>query len=247
MASQGGFTLVLKYLFYMSVVAVVLFLLLVFLHFTTIPIFTFSLGGSGIIPVPVPTAQQTAFAKAPASSDLSCNFTGVTSDSYTISFEVFLNGEFVTTTVPRVLLYRAAEPVVLQSSDTIDSIDTAFPDSNILVYVDPLKNDLYVSVLDSANPPNLIISDPVENIPLRQAFRVAIAVASNFVEIYMNGEFVQSIPIGGNIATSPDISYFFGPPAIAKQSVLVGNINFWNFIMSAKAIRAFSSKPIVIA
>jgi hypothetical protein len=239
----GGFEKVIKYSFYISIAAFLLFILLAFLHFTTIPIFSFT-GVGGIIPIPVPTMQEIAFEKVKAASDLSCNFTHVQPSAYTISFEVVLNGEFLTTTVPRVLLYRSAAPIILKATDDMSAIDNLMKASNIVVYVDPLKNDLYVSVLDSSQVQKRITSKPLENIPLRTPFRIALVVSDTFLEIYMNGEFVQTLPYPTGIMDNPDVSYIFSTPAIVKQTVQVGAINLWSYEMSAKAIRNFSKQPL---
>ena len=222
--------------------AVILFILLTFLHFTTMPIFSFSNTSiTGFIPIPAQSAQQVAFPKAYIPSDISCNFIELASENYTISFESYIAGDFITTTVPRVLLYRSNEPVVLTNTDTMEVLDTLFKDSNIIVYVDPLKNDMYVSIIDASTPSNRITSKPIENVPLRTSFQTIITLSQTFMEIYIDGKFVQTVPFMANIAKSSDDAYFFGPPPIIKESIKVGNINFWNFIMSAKAIRAFAS------
>ena len=232
---------ILKYTFFFSVVLFLVCIFCIALHFMGVPVFSFVAGDTGIIPVPVPVTIQTAFSNAPISSDLSCNFVGVTSTQFTLSFDTFIIGDFVTTNVPRVLLYRSPYPVALSSVDTIDTLPTLFGNSNIVVYIDPLTNDLYVAVLKTDS--TYFISDPIKNVPLRVPFRVTLVVSDNFLEIYLNGELQQMMTFNGEIITSPSSNYFFGPPPIANQSVHIGNIQYLNAVLTSQVVRLNAQKP----
>ena len=235
------FSTIFKYLFFFSVIAFVICLVLVILHMMGVPVFSFVAGDGGIITVQVPTTKQTAFTTAPISSDLSCNFINVLPVQYTLSFDVFIKGDFITANVPRVLLYRAPYPVTLQTSDTFNTFGTLFSNSNIIVYADPLKNDLYVAVLNSNS--KYIVSSPIQNVPLRAPFRITLMVSELFLEIYMNGNLKLMMPYNGRIMLSPNTSYFFGPPPIINGSIQIGNIQYWNTPLASKVIRMFAQEP----
>jgi len=206
-----------------------------------VPIFSFTPGDAGLIQVPVPVTIQSAFTKVPISSDLSCNFVGVTSTQFTLSFDTFIIGDFVTTGVPRVLLYRSPYPVSLTSNDTVGTLPTLFSNSNIVVYIDPLTNDLYVSVLKTDS--TYLTSDPIKNVPLRVPFRVTLVVSDNFLEVYLNGNLQHMMAFNGEIITSPSSNYFFGPPPLANQSVHVGNIQYLNAVLTSQVVRLNAQKP----
>ena len=236
------FSIALKYTFIGSSIRFFICIFCIALHFIGVPIFSFVTGDNGIISVPVPTTIQTAFPTAPIGSDLSCNFVTVPSTGYTISFDAFLQGDFITSTVPRVLLYRSQAPVSLTSTDTMGSLLSLFGNSNILVYMDPLNNDLYVSALKMNS--TYVTTDAIKNVPLRSPFRITIVVSDNFLEVYLNGDLKQMLPYNGRIISSPSSTYFFGPPAIVNQSIKVGNIQLWNSILSSKVVRIFGQKAI---
>lgn len=228
---------ILKYLFIFSTIAFVICLLCVALHYMGVPIFSFVAGDPGIISVPVPTTEQSAFIKAPMTSDLSCNFFPVLPTGYTISFDTYIIGDFITSTVPRVLLYRSPYPISLQPTDTIDSLSSLFGNSNIIVFVDPLTNDLFAGALKSDS--TYILSEPIKNVPLRTPFRITLVVSNNFLEVYLNGQLKQVVAFSGEIISSTPSNYFFGPPPIVNQSIKIGNVHVWNSELSSKVVRTF--------
>ena len=105
-----------------------------------------------------------------------------------------------------------------------------------------VKNDVYVSAVgvDGAGTSHLLNSKPIENVPLREPFRIAIVVASGFIEIYMNGELVQTMNLGYPLKNIDGTtkSYYFATPLPVFNSVQVANISYWNNILSSKTIRA---------
>jgi hypothetical protein len=240
--NPGIISTLFKYTFFASVVLFVLAILAIALHFLGVPVFSVMPGDSGIISIPVPNSKQTAFTKSPITSDLSCNFVSVKPLQYTISFDAFLKGDFITTTVPRVILYRSPYPISLQRTDTIDVLPTLFRDSNIIVYVDPLKNDLYVAALkmDSTH----MTSGPIKNVPLRVPFRITIVVSANFLEVYLNGNLKETLSFNGSIITSPSTTHFFGPPPIINESIQIGNIQLWDSELSSKLINMYGNEKI---
>lgn len=242
MEQPGMVVTAFKYIFFLSVFACLIFLVLVILQMMGVPVFSVSPGDSGIISLPVPSTQQSAFTTVPITSDLSCNFGVVPSTQYTISFDVLVGADFVTTEVPRVILYRAPYPIGLASDSTLADLGELFNSSNIIVYIDPLTNDLFVGAIKTNY--EYVISNPVKNVPLRDPFRITLVVSDNFLEIYMGGELVQMMPYGGGIISSPNTSYFFGPPPVVNQSIKVANIQYWNTELSSKVVRMFGQKPI---
>jgi hypothetical protein len=241
-ASIGILGKMFKYSFYLSMVALLLFLLLAVLHVVGVPTFSFGVGDSGLFSVPTPQTQQIAFAKSPATPDLSCNFIDVYPMKYTISMDIYIAGEFLTTTAPRILLYRSNLRVTLPPTATEADLTTLFPTSNLLVYIDPLKNDLYISVLDEARVRHK--SPPILNVPLREPFRLTVVLSDGFAEVYLAGELVTMMPLTKKPIASPPESYFFGPPSLVNQSIKVANIQYWNFELSSKAIRTLGATPV---
>jgi len=234
--------IILKYTFGISVIAFIICMMSIALHFMGIPIFSFVAGDPGIIPIPAPTSEQMAFTTFPITSDLSCNFFPVASTQYTIAFDVYIMADFITSTVPKVILYRSAYPISIQNTDTMDSLSSLFGNSNIIVYLDPLTNDLYAAALKTDS--TYITSQPIKNVPLRTPFRITVVVSDNFLELYLNGDLKQVLPFNGGVIASPTSTYFFGPPPIVNQSVNIGNIHLWNSELSSKIVHSFGQIPV---
>jgi hypothetical protein len=139
--------------FSISMFIFVLFLILVFINYTVTPIFSFSPSEPALITIPVASDRQIAFTMGPAASDLSANFVNIPACSYTISSDVYLSGDFMASGFPRVLLYRSIQSggVSMPTSTLPKNIASQFPDTNLIVWLDPMKNDLYVSAITNGS------------------------------------------------------------------------------------------------
>jgi hypothetical protein len=223
-----------------------LFLVLVFIHFTVYPIFSFSPNDDGIIPIPTVSDRQIAFTKAPAASDLSANFVDVPACTYTVGMDVFLSGNFQASNVPRVLLYRAVGPSVSPpQSDRVTNLVTRFPDSNILVWLDPMKNDLFVSVVTSSDGTaatrRLETTEAVENVPVKKVFPLTVIYTQEFVEIYINGNLEKSMAIKNNPISVSDKAVFYPVISSIGPNVLISNLAFWPRALTAREARAYGA------
>jgi len=118
----GALGSIVQFLFYISSISLIGFLILVMLHYTMFPVFSFLPGSSGIIPIPVPTNRQQVFIDSIAPADVSANFVNVLPFQYTISFDAIIKSDFVIQTAPRILLYNSLYPLIMKSTDTIDTI-----------------------------------------------------------------------------------------------------------------------------
>ena len=229
-----------KYLFYLSVVAFVLFIFLVILHFMGIKIFSFgTMDSGGVLSVPTPDPQQVAFKTSPITPDLSCNFLDVYSTNYTVTMDVYNKGDFYTTMMPRVLLYRANKPVVLDPTKKVTDLASIYPSSNLIVYMDPMLNDLYIAIVDTAG--TMTTHKVVENTRLREPFRISIVFSQSYVEVYVKGNLEKMIPLTVKPKTTTGEAYFFGPPTIVNQNIKVANIMYYPYILSAKNIHSVGS------
>ena len=239
-------------LFYTSLTVFILFLILVFVHFTMYPIFSFSAEEDGIISIPTSSDKQTVFEGVVATDTTSANPTGLAGTNYTVSFDVYLSGDFFVTTAPRTLLYRADSTAQVVAADTITpaSILARYPDTNMLIWVDPTKNDLYVSAITTSNggPKSIeTLPTPVENIPIRKVFRLTIVYTDKFMEVYINGRLEKSMPLRGTPITQDGTKAFFPPPAFARNSVKISNLTFWPRPLRAREVKSIAGAPIANA
>jgi hypothetical protein len=234
-------------LFYLSTAVFVILLILVLIHYTLFPIFSFSDEDPGIITVPTASDKQLTFSKGPANYDISANFVGVPSSAYTVGMDVFIAGNFSAMTVPRVLLYRnIEEPVIPPATDTSANLITRFTNTNIVVWLDPVKNDLYVSGITADGTASMLETiRAVQNVPVRQPFRITIVFAPMLLEVYMNGKMEQSIPFKHPLRTiEGEKNYLFPPIRTIDNDTLIGNVAFWPRTLSSREVRIKETGPV---
>ena len=231
-------TSIISNIFYGSVVLFILLLILIVINFTMFPVFAFSPNDSGFIPIPTVSDQQLAFTKGPAASDLSANFVGVPPCSYTLGMDVFLSGNFQASNVPRVLLYRSINTKVSPpSTDTSGNLATRFPDTNILIWIDPMKNDLFASV--RTGPGSMQTTQPIENVPIKKTFRLTVVFTQQFVELYINGNLEKSMALARPPITAAATAHFYPVISTIAPSVLISNLAFWPRVLTSREARAY--------
>ena len=142
-------TIALKYSFYAVIFFICSLVFLIVLHTMGFKTFSFLPDDGGLIRVPLlPTNRQIAFPKTIMAADASANLINLVSSNYTVSLDVFIESDFVNQSIPRVLLYRSANNVVLTAADTsIEDIILNMPQTNFILYLDPYTNDLMAQVI----------------------------------------------------------------------------------------------------
>ena len=237
---------IVAWMFYISLTLFILFLILVFIHFTMTPVFSFSPNDSGFIPVPTVSDQQTVFTKNPAISDLPAKFKDAPPCSYTVAADVYLSGNFFSSSIPRVLLYRSISGKVSPPpTDTSANFVTRYPDTNMLLWLDSMKNDLYVSVITStsgtATTARLETSQAVQNVPVKNVFRVTVVFTQQFAEIYINGKLEQTMAIKSPPVTVAPTAEFYPVIQSIGPNVLISNLSFWPRVLTSREVAAYGS------
>jgi hypothetical protein len=230
-------------MFYISLFIFVFFLIMMFVHYTMFPVFSFSPNDSGFIPIPTVSDKQLAYTKGPAAFDLSANFVKLPACTYTLGADVFLSGDFMLSQIPRVILYRSSNPVI--TGGTVDTLLETYPETNLLVWLDPVKNDLYVSAITNGTGSTTVIqtSEPVENVPVRKVFRLAVVFTPNFIEVYINGRMEKSMALQNTLVTISDSSYIYSSVKPIQQNVMLGNLSLWPRVLTAREINVHESAP----
>ena len=144
----GYFNTFLKYSFYLTLLCIFAFMLLIVLQFLGFKAFSFLPDDGGFITIPLlPTNRQIAFTKNVMPSNEAADLKNIVASNYTISLDVYIKNEFVSQSIPRVLLYRATSPVTLLATDnTIAKIANKMPQTNFILYLDPYSNDLMANI-----------------------------------------------------------------------------------------------------
>jgi hypothetical protein len=174
--------------------------------------------------------------------------------------DMYLSGDFQAMTIPRVLLYRSTRTNGVSPPSDLSNWSTGssgssgstsisrallgtFPDTNFILWLDPVKNDLYASVITStdgtATNVRIETTKPIENIPIRKVFRVTVVFSQQFVELYINGNLEQSTALKNLPLTVAPKAYFFPVISTIGPNTRLANIAFWPRTLSVKEVRTY--------
>ena len=216
----------------------VVFLILLVVHYTITPIFKFSFGDKGLIPLGNTNDGQLVWAAGPVASDLSANFIRILPNSFTVQMDVYVESERTVSKFDRVLFYRSMRPVVPIMGDTLMK---QYPGSNLIVRLLADTNDLVVSAVTEQDPSNpetatLESTPTILNVPIRKPFRITIVLLPQVLEVYLNGRLFGTKTFRYTLKATP--SYFFGPPDMFRTSVRIMNVQYWNRGLNSREVRA---------
>jgi hypothetical protein len=245
---------IMKYTFYISLFLLTIYSTLLIINYTIYPIFTSTYFGRPQITLATTDNQQTFMNKL-ALPDISANFAEVSSYDYTVAFDIFIENSLPPTNGPRVLTYRGtaaaldtstSSPAYAfyknyvnndQQSNLMTGVKATFPKTNLLLYIHPIKNDLYAAVLLEDN--TVRISKPVINVPVSHAFRLTVTMNENALEIYLNGRLSQTMVWDANVLPIDSAGYdFWSPSSDLNKNVYIANMIVWNRILTPREIRS---------
>ena len=234
-SNQGG---IFGYIWPVLAVLFVLVLILLVIHYTITPIFTFSFGDQGFIPLGNANDGQLVWTKGPVAADLSANVFRILPNSFTVQMDIYVESERVVGKFDRVLFYRALRPVVPNNSQTIMK---QYPESNLIIRLLAETNDLVVSAVtlqDATNPEtaSLESTPTILNVPIRQPFRLTVILLPQVLEVYMNGKLYGTKTFRYTLKSTP--SYFFGPPDLYRNSTRIMNIQYWDRALNSREVKA---------
>ena len=236
------FSGIFSYLFYLSIISFFIFMILIVVHYTITPVFKFDSSGTSA-PIDVSagiTDGQLSWSSGPAPPDSppSPGFKNLLNSDYTLSFDVFISTDFSTVSSPHVVLYRSTAPKDLTANIKVDNIPTIFTDSNIIVYIDSMKNDLNIITQTTTTNGSVVPEPlpPIVNVPVGTPFRVGIIFTSNYLEVYINGKLEATRILRGTLIGS--LGTFYSPPSRVSSSVQIANIQYWARILTPSDLRA---------
>jgi len=229
---------------YGVIFSIIMLIILVIVHFTIRPVFSFSPADLGFIQIPIPSDKQVAFNKDPAGiMDASANFVNVVPCGYTLSMDLYLPGTFITSVAPRVILYNAPRPVT-GNAFTAKTFPATFTNSNIIMWLDPAVNDLYMSTITSdvsGGVKRVETTAPISNIPMKTPFRITYVYTQGFLEIYLNGSLQTTMSYKNPPIGSSSLNPFFFGHLTSRAVCLAGNVNYWPRPLTSREVRAAGS------
>jgi hypothetical protein len=185
------------YLFYLFIALIAVLIILVLIHFTITPIFRFQPGDKGVIGVPG-SDDSNRYWDTPAKVQMIRDPFPSKSFEWSMGLTISVDDPTRNTGAPRILFYRGGELVenyVYDSSHTILNMFQANKLPNLVIYLDKLNNDLYVSTISKNMDPGASISLEtvlVPNFPVRKSVRLGVGVHTRFLEVYVNGQLYKS-------------------------------------------------------
>jgi hypothetical protein len=252
-------------LFAGSIIALIIFIILLIYHYSVKPILPFLPANQSSSYESLPTYQsQTIHASKPVPSNTALNFTSITDfkfEEFTISFDVFINGTYKSTSVPRVLLYFGDAPVVIPSNENfkeykVNSVDipsilngtqtdilTKFNRTNFIVYMDPVKNDLKVGIITSmGTPPSPVLEllPTINNVPINEPFQITIIKAEKFIEVYKNKLLITTYKIKHSPFIINTNSKLYSPISFIGDTIKIGNIQYFNNVITSSQVRSLT-------
>ena len=265
-------------LFFISVVAFIIFLVLFLINYYVVEFLPFlpsKIPVKGLLATTSTVNSQSFLGLAKADTPLlltnpPLNNISTTSQlqstGFTLSFDCYLNGTYLSTDVPRVLFYFSKAHITVTNTnlqeyiptnneetpsimtDTQTPIITLFSDTNFIIYIDPVKNDLKLGVITSDGTKKYLeIASIMKNIPIRAPFKVTMVFGSTFVELYKDNKLVSTYVIGSQnpnnvtLNSVPPGSSIYTPIDFIQDTVQVGNIQYFDSILTSSQIRTYNN------
>ncbi len=235
---------VVQYIYYFFVVLILGFVILVIVNYTLYPIFKVRAGDKGVVPLPGSDDSILYWKQDKDLKNLPSLQTPLGNDyqNWSMLLDIQLDNPTANTDKPRVLFQKGdlAMPFdgVWSETDTILRLN---PNFNLIIYLDRLTNDLYISTL-TTNPMNTqdvyIETIGISNIPIRKALRLGVMLGSNVMEVYLNGYLAKS-----KTYTKPLRSVIgqIQPPndSILSRTARVRNLRLWKRPLSPAEFRSY--------
>ena len=222
-------------LFQFGIVLFIIFAVLLVIHYTITPIFSFRPGDGGKIPLGSQDGGQISWTEAPPVADISANTLRLLPSEFTIQQDICIKNPTTLANRKRIFSYRANAPIVATGPE---DLFVQYPDSNLFMYLSPSTNDLIVSAV-TRKPNNDIVFESVPtmlNVPANEVFRLTVVLLPQMMEVYLNGKLYGTRTFTYTLLTTN--TYFFPTPDAFRDSVRVMNFKYWDRGLSAWEIKA---------
>jgi hypothetical protein len=229
---------IMRVLAYGLTILLVIFVILLFVHFFIRPIFQMYPGGPGIIPVPGGD-DGVLFWNKGTSGQIQNKDLPIADQyfNYSIQMDMFIQNPVQFSKNVRVLFSRGATQ---RQSPSGDSILGVLDNYNVVAGLLPDTSDLIVSVLNKDNNMENVI---VPNIPVQEPFRLHIVVMEQALEVYLNGHLMKTRAfdappkhVAGDIYPATNVE-----ANIAK----IRNLKIWSRIITTGEVR--DSRPALLS
>ena len=217
---------------------------LIIIHYTVYPIFKLRPGGKGFIAVPGSNDETLYWNNINSITTIPDTALGTQTENWSMMLDVQVDNPTANTQFPRVLFARGpipiSQPTEWTDNDTILNMNPSF---NMIMYLDRLTNDLYISVQTlstDGNSSSMLESAFIPNIPVGKSVRVGVMVGSKAIEVYINGYLAKTKTFATTLA--PSFGAFQAPNStIMSSTARVMNLRIWRRPLSPGEFRAYGS------
>jgi len=236
------------FLYYSSLSILIIFLILVFVHYTIFPIFALTANDPGIIIISGTGDREMAYKNNDATPANQRNKTIPRTTlpdicNYTIGVDVKIDPSTQTNMqrYPIAILYRDTAPVTSYASATTTKLSDVYQNTNLIVWADGVSKEIQVTVVTASGEKSM--SAMIRPDSKTTWFRLTIVMADSFVEVYMNGSLKSTINVPGSLKQITGTDFF--PPVIAPDigGITIANMSMWPRLLSSKEIRVYESAP----
>ena len=216
---------------YLFGIAIIIFIILLFIHFFITPIFSSQPGAPGIITLPGLDKGDLFWNKS-SPEVIPNSVLPIQNMEYGYSFiiDIFIiNPHVHFSNHPRILFRRGG---TLRPTPTGDTLAGMIDNYNIVGALLPDTNDLIVSVLNTSNNTENVL---IPNVPVQEPFRLGVVLMNQALEVYINGHLMKT-----RTFTTPPKSVkgdFY--PLNGRETPLakLQNLKIWPSILSSPEIR----------
>jgi hypothetical protein len=222
----------------------VIFLLLMLVHFTLMPMFRFIPGGKGIIPIATSSDYTLYWAKGVQPITPAPDRTVVSDTlrtyrfvkSYTVSADICLTSLAGHSGLDRLIFFCSNEGAALPSPLTpnlslSENFATRVNGASMICYVADNTNDLIVTYfMKSARDGSIVqrSSFPIQNIPLYTPFRITIVYDMNLFTVYFNGVQVSQTTLTQTNPRNDATNHAFYANTLSSKCGYVQTLLLWN-------------------
>jgi hypothetical protein len=222
-----------RVIIYILSIAIVIFVILLFIDRFFKQIFSLQPGDSGIIPVPWFDNGVLFWDKVNPGQILNKDLPiSELSFNYSLILDMFIQNPLQFSKHPRILFSRGAIFKNDRSGDTILGILNNY---NLVIALLPDTNDLIVSVLNKDNNMEIAI---VSNIPVQEPFRIGIVIMEAAMEVYLNGKLMKTRAFH---STPKDVKGDIYPASGIELNIAkLRNLKIWPTLLTSSEIRSAS-------
>lgn len=225
-----------QYLMYFISILVVLFAILMFIHYFITPIWQLNPGGSGIIPLPGFNDAKVYWTNVKDEQPLYDLTGGIapTASNWSMSLDIFISDAIGHVSSPRILFARypsSVGPVPVPTSSIF--LTDSLSEYNIAMALMPSTNDLIVSTMNVNNNSEDVI---IPNVPIQKPFRIGVILFNTMMEVYVNGMLYKTKQFSAPIKTIDGV-FRPTPSSNINNTVKVKNLIIWKRTVTASEMR----------